>query len=326
MANKSFNFKKDNVLEFINTSFNKKQEVFQKYKDRKLGFEQLDKYLEGVRPEFFVIASEPSNGKTTLLTQFTDNLAEAGETVLFFSLEQSQFELVAKGISRETIKNMKDKEVPESSLDIMQNINASELRKRAIAKYKEISKNIYIIDGTSGMTVNDITNYVEEFITHTGVKPIVMVDYLQKLKGTDEKLSERKQVDYNVTALKGLSVGKEIPVFVISSLNRASYNTTIGLEGLKESGDIEYGADVVIALQLKNLENVNEEKSKDKKKTLDYIKNSGTRIVDLVVLKNRNRQMKFNDTFMYYPAYNYFLESLESKTSEKKFGSFNKKN
>lgn len=326
MANESFNFKKDNVSEFINTSLTKEQEKFQKYKDRKLGFENLDKYLQGVRPDLFVIASEPSNGKTTLLTQFTDNLAEAGEKVLFFSLEQSQFELVTKGISRETLKNIKDKEVPETSLEIMQNINASDLRKRAIAKYKEISKNIYIIDGTSGMTVKDITNYVEGFIEQTGIKPIVMVDYLQKLKATGETFSDRKQVDYNVAELKYLSKSKEIPIFVISSLNRASYNTTVGLNGLKESGGIEYGVDVVIVLQLKAPENINEKKSEEKKKILNYIKKSGTRIVDLIVLKNRNCQMNFTDTVVYYPAYNYFRETSEATTSDRKFGSFNKNN
>ena len=78
------------------------------------------------------------------------------------------------------------------------------------------------------------------------VKPIVIIDYLQIIQGDPQQRQSTKElIDSNVTELKRLSRSRDIPVFLISSLNRSNYLTPVDFESFKESGGIEYTADVI---------------------------------------------------------------------------------
>ena len=80
---------------------------FKEYKSRKTGFENLDRVTK-LYPGLYVLGAISSLGKTTFACQLADQLTKSGEHVLFFSLEQSRFELATKGLSRLTaIRNMK---------------------------------------------------------------------------------------------------------------------------------------------------------------------------------------------------------------------------
>ena len=70
------------------------------------GFEILDDKLDGgLYPGLYVIGAISSLGKTTLVLQIADQIAKAGQDVLFFSLEMARNELMAKSISRQTYIN-----------------------------------------------------------------------------------------------------------------------------------------------------------------------------------------------------------------------------
>ena len=85
-----------------------------------------------------------------------------------------------------------------------------------------------------------------------GDKPVLLVlDYLQIIpagKGAPDALRER--IDANLSELRRLSRDIKSPVLVVSSQNREGYkkNEKPTLAALKESGGIEYSADVVICL------------------------------------------------------------------------------
>ena len=55
-------------------------------------------------PGLYVLGSMPSLGKTAFALQLADQLAQAGEHVLYFSLDQSIGELTSKDLSRLTAK------------------------------------------------------------------------------------------------------------------------------------------------------------------------------------------------------------------------------
>lgn len=55
-------------------------------------------------PGLYVLGAVSSLGKTMFVGQLADQLSEAGDRVLHFALEQSEFELVSKGISRQTAR------------------------------------------------------------------------------------------------------------------------------------------------------------------------------------------------------------------------------
>jgi replicative DNA helicase len=259
------------------------------------GFEELDDALNGgLYTGLYIIGAISSLGKTTLTLQIADNLSQQGGDVLFFSLEQSRFELMSKSISRETylycIANGINKQYAKSSIGISDGRRYKNYDKTdtiviegAFSKYKGYSEHLFIYEGIGNISVDEIRETVKKHISFTGNKrPIVFIDYLQILAAAEgyERASDKQIVDHNVTALKQLSRDFDIPVFSVSSLNRENYVSEINMSAFKESGAIEYGSDVLIGLQLKGTGekdfNLNDAKSKD------------PREVEFRVLKARN--------------------------------------
>ena len=119
-------------------------------------------------------------------------------------------------------------------------------------------------------------------------------------------------MESNVTELKRMSRSLEIPVFVISSVNRSNYLAPIDFEAFKESGGIEFTSDVVWGLQLDaiNDELFNKEgKIKEKREKIRDAKAAIPRSIQLVCLKNRYGVSSYTAQFTYYPQYDYFVEA-----------------
>ena len=303
-------FKNQTVLNYIDDSFLNDIERMKGFKGRSTGFKNLDKEINGVVPGLYVLGAISSLGKTTYITQLADQMASRGEHIIFFSLEQSRFELVAKSISRQTcILNPKE---AKTSLAIMQNTDVADITIKAVEQYQPIAHNTIIVEGNFNINVISIREYVEQYIAFTGIKPVVVLDYLQILRPINDRLTDKQQVDYNVTELKRISRDYDIPIFVICSFNRDNYTTTVDFTSFKESGAIEYSADVVMGLQLKVMEEIQEMKKPTVSQIRNKIndaKNETPRRVELIGLKNRNGKSYFKCNYKYYPAFNYFEEA-----------------
>ena len=229
-------------------------------------------------------------------------------------MEQSRLEMVSKSIARQTAKDDPDKAV--SSLQIRTGAKGESIT-RATAEYlQSVGDRISIIEGNFNCNVTFIGNYTRQYIAQNGgVRPVIVVDYLQVLQAekdpeTGRKASDTKQiVDYNVTQLKRLSRSLELPIFVISSVNRSNYLTPIDFEAFKESGGIEYTADVVWGLQLSAIHDPifdKESKIKEKREKIATAKERMPRDIELVCLKNRCGRSRYAAQFTYYPQYDYF--------------------
>jgi replicative DNA helicase len=93
-------------------------------------------------------------------------------------------------------------------------------------------------------------------------------------------------------------------VMAISSVGRASYDTA-GLSSFKESGGIEYAADLgAIMLPRKNGDDIERGKATLEGINLEWIG------VDLVVVKNRNGE-RGKIEFQFFPQISRFKESGE---------------
>lgn len=65
--------------------------------------------------------------------------------------------------------------------------------------------------------------------------------------------TDKRNIGETTRNLKRMSRDFKIPIVVISALNRDNYAAPISMAAFKESGGIEYGADVLIGLQLTGL-------------------------------------------------------------------------
>ena len=292
---------------------------------RKTGFPVLDKLSNGLYAGLYVIAATSSLGKTTLALQVADNLAAAGHDILFFSLEQSRLELVTKSFSR-LLKQENNESV--SSLTLRTGADSNSLQAAAKLYKSKIGDRMNIIEGNFGCNIDYISAYVREYISKNGTSPIIFVDYLQILQPSAEVKASttRESIDQTVTALKRLSRDYGLTVFIISSVNRANYMQPIDFESLKESGGIEYTADVVWGLQLQCLDEEKFTKQNNLKEKRDRIKEAkaeSPRQIKLVCLKNRYGISNFDCDFAYYPECDLYTQETEgfNKCYKNPFGS-----
>ena len=281
-----------------------------------IGFSKLEKELSGIYPGLYVLAAASSLGKTTFALQLADDIACYGREVIFFSLEQSKFEMVSKSLARFMYIN--DPGTSATSLQIRKGDVNRAAAKEARAVYTDhINGKLSMIEGNFSCNVQFIESYIRQYVRSNGIKPVVFIDYLQILAtaeaGQTSKDGIRASVDLTTTALKRLSRELGLTIFVISSLNRDNYETLFSYGALKESGGIEYTADVVMGLQLQIVRKRSEifgskGKEGEKHELTERARTANPREIELSCVKNRYGKSNFQVNFKYYPAHDYFEE------------------
>ena len=301
--------KPDNVANYIDRLIVGEIEKFKEGANRVTGFSNLDRVAGGIYAGLYALGAISSLGKTTFISQIADQMAKAGNNVLYFSLEQSRLEMVSKSIARKSAQL--DIKTATTSLQFRQGKLTDAALKAADIYRQEVADRLSIIEGNFNCNLAYICDYVSNYIERNKVKPVVIIDYLQILQGEDKRQSTKELIDTNVTELKRLSRRHDIPVFIISSVNRSNYLTPIAFESFKESGGIEYTADVIWGLQLQAIhEDIfnKENKLKEKRERIDEAKAEIPRKVELVCLKNRYGISSYSAAFDYYPQYDLFTE------------------
>lgn len=272
----------------ISLSLSKKQitvvkdELDQIYSDLQLGigagvmtgYKELDKLTGGFqKSELIVLAGRPSHGKTALGLNIGRNVAAAGGNVAIFSLEMSVRELMVRLISSEARvdgKRLKlGKSYPEEWMRI----------KDAIPQLKT---NIFI-DDSSELSILEIRAKSRK-IHKDNPLDLILVDYLQLIKGPADAERRDLEVAYISRNLKALAKELDVPVIACSQLNRNIENRgkekRPQLSDLRESGAIEQDADVVIFIHRP----IVGMKYDDKDKDMEQFK----RQADIIIGKQRN--------------------------------------
>ncbi|MEW4353762.1 DnaB-like helicase C-terminal domain-containing protein [Streptococcus pneumoniae] len=276
------------------------------------GFDEIDNLLDGGLYEgLYVVGAISSLGKTTLVTQIADQIAEQGYDVLIFSLEMARSEIMAKSISRHTVKEILNVGGDMRNAKTVRGITVGskyanyskierELISSAVGKYGDYAKHLFIIEGIGNIGVNEIRDTVTKHYNFTGNRPIVIVDYLQILAPLNERATDKQNTDRAVLELKRISRDFKIPLIAISSFNRENYTSPVSMQSFKESGAIEYSSDVLMGLQFKGVG----ESSFD----VNDAKAQHPREIEVVVLKNRNGRTGTKMELEFYSMFNYFHE------------------
>jgi len=214
------------------------------------GFSRLDDLLNGLEPGLLVLAGQPGMGKTTLANLIAANVAAQGTPVLYVTYENSRENLILKHLCR--MAGISETDARRGKADpVVLGVMAQAFGARAGC--------LYYVEASAETTVEGIGALgLQVKRRHLAEQVLVVVDYLQKMAHTAGYDELRANVGKIAAQLRDLSRTLASPVLALASLNRGGYATQGGEEGgskkrpnmanLKESGDIEYGADVVVML------------------------------------------------------------------------------
>jgi replicative DNA helicase len=216
------------------------------------GFPDLDQLTAGFQQgDLIIIAARPSMGKTALALNMAFNAAYTGGVpVAFFSLEMSKEQLVRRLLST------------------VGEIDASHLR-RAFLTNEEWQKlqeaasfllecPIYI-DDTPAASVLEVRSKARR-LRAEGKLGLVIVDYLQLMKGGPDANSREQEISEISRSLKALAKELGVPVVALSQLSRKVEDRKPKipeLSDLRESGAIEQDADVILFIYRDEIYNEN---------------------------------------------------------------------
>jgi replicative DNA helicase len=235
------------------------------------GFREMDEMTAGLQKgELIIIAGRPSMGKTSFALNLAEHIGADNKLPLaIFSLEMSKQQLAERFLcSRSCI---------DSQL-VRKGILSTEQHQELIRTGSELSEAPIFIDDSAGITPLELRAKTRRLRSQYNIQ-CVMIDYLQLMAIGGRVESRQQEISTISRQMKALARELEVPVVVLSQLNRAAE----GREGhrprmsdLRESGSIEQDADVIMLLHREDYYHKGEG---------DYTENN---IAEVIIAKQRN--------------------------------------
>jgi len=204
------------------------------------GFDKLDEITSGLqRSDLIIIAGRPSTGKTAFALNIAQNAAlKSGVPVAVFSLEMAKEQLVFRMLSAEARVD---------SQRLRKGFLGETDWKKLVKASSDLSEAPIYIDDSAGITVLEMKAKSRRLKADAGLG-LIILDYLQLMKGGAYKESREQEISEISRSLKGLAKELSVPVIALSQLNRKVEDRTNRrpqMADLRESGAIEQDADVI---------------------------------------------------------------------------------
>ena len=202
------------------------------------GIERIDTATGGLEGgDVVVIAGRPGTGKSALSDQIALSMAESGLNVAIYNLEMKEKQVYERMVSH-------DSGMDFQRVRLAKNFLGDEEEKFNRTNDKLADMNIYMATGACS------AGQIKSEMRHMDIDCLV-VDYLQLVTPDYRSETRARDVSNIIHSLKALSMQKNIPVIVLSQLNRAvdgRADKEPVMGDLRESGDIEADASIIILL------------------------------------------------------------------------------
>lgn len=269
----------------------------------------------GFRTGLYIVMGAPGIGKTSLCVQAAVEFCKQGKLVLYLHMEQAREELQRKIISCLTHKTDSGHAADADEISKFNHLAGTKKANLAQVRdeFEKYADNLHIYEDT-GDDDPAIQDLLADFnLVYNRMPDVMIIDYLQILPPLDNRIwSDKQRADMNVTLLRKLARKHKFPIIAISNINRDSYDKPLTLRSIKESGGVEFGADVVIGVHAPGIEaTLNTKTGKYDFSYDEYLKNGierdGSRIVEVMTLKNRSKKLG-SIRLKFYGAYHRLTE------------------
>nr|YP_010851498.1 Replication helicase subunit [Echinothamnion hookeri]WGH14298.1 Replication helicase subunit [Echinothamnion hookeri] len=257
----------------------------------KSGFFGIDNIIPSLpKGNLIIIAGRPSIGKTSFAINIAYNVFFYQKmSVLIFSLEMSNYEVFNKIISIGSEININSQDITE--------LTKQEWKKISSICNTLLNHNIYIND-KNNISINYITQVAKNLKKKTQHLNLIIIDYLQLIefsKNKEKQYSRSQEVGYITRKLKLLAQFLQLPIIIISQLNRnieIRSNKEPLLSDLKESGCIRYKNNINLKSKYsKNINIYNIQQPLESKKILILNNNKKDRTINIKYNKKPNNMI-----------------------------------
>jgi replicative DNA helicase len=221
------------------------------------GLADVDRIMNGgLQPgDLVIMAGRPGMGKTLTAVSMSRQSAAKGHAGGFFSLEMTQEQIGSRYLSDAAFDYMPSNRLLSSGRILHGDVDAPEAE-QVIDVAREFEKLPLSIDDSSSMSVGEIsarTRTLADQFARKGQKlKHVWIDYLKFVRASERYRGQRHyEVGEISSGLKSLAKDLDVAVILLAQLNRnveSREDKRPQLSDLRESGDLEADADVVIFL------------------------------------------------------------------------------
>ena len=204
-------------------------------------FSDLNRYYGGIElSALTIVGARTSQGKTAFSLNLAVHCAQRGVPALFISVEMDRWRIGERVVSIASGRSI---------AEAKRNASPDELKE--LTEYAKAwiggRKRLYIVDGKSVVRIRDIVSIARAHVRRHGVK-LIVVDYLQLIRPAERLSNRYQEVGDIARRLKELATVTGAAVVAPSQLGRDAEGRRPKLSDLRESGNIEQDADVVILL------------------------------------------------------------------------------
>ena len=217
------------------------------FKERLLytGIEAVDNILGGINStDIVVVAGRPGTGKTEFSLTLTRNIAKNNGSVLFFSLEMGNFQLIDRLLSATGGVGVKKLRNPQELDDLDYNRLTN-----AISDIRE--QKVYFVD-RGGLSADEICAITERHLSDVGSLSAIVIDYLGLMDHKQaNNINLTQAIANSMSKLKTFSKNFNIPIILLCQLNREVDSRAVkrpANSDLRDSGSIEQDASQIIML------------------------------------------------------------------------------
>jgi replicative DNA helicase len=230
------------------------------------GFGGLDPVIGGgLRSGALVLVAGPQGlGKTTFALQACRNVVRSGRPVVYFSYEHDAEDLVEKLVAMEAGElddsNQARLTAVREAFDateggpMEERLDPIPCGLQAISRVRKYADLLFVHRSTGSRTsLAVIRQAVDDAHAETGMMPMVVVDYLQKVLVPDGPAEEAERTTTVVEGLKDLAIDLGSPVLAIVAADKLALESgrRMRIHHLRGSSALAYEADVVLVLNNK---------------------------------------------------------------------------
>ncbi len=206
-------------------------------------FETLNQYISGFQPgRLVIVGARPAVGKTATLCQLAYDAAKRGRSVLFYSHEMWSIDIWTRIFCQEI--GIRGDDFVHSSLSDQEKQMVKEFIQYSAARGLRVSD-------TGGRTPLSLRAELARFKAKYGNPDMVLIDYLQRMKCPNKAGNRFQEVSEISRSLKDMAMEFNTRMIVAAQVSRVAENRPGGdnrpqMSDLRESGDIEADADLII--------------------------------------------------------------------------------